>query len=138
MHEKTKFNELRDLLTKKEKELIEFEKHAPRIIEWFVNKMGNYFGCEQGSIKFSEFYRDKIYKFNITFRIPYEFENSLQNNMEIMDFEFSFYLKAPNSNVVYTDDFSEEIKINGININKDLSSLFEWIYEKIKSRIENL
>ncbi len=138
MTEQSKFNKLRELLTQKEKEIEEFEKHAPLIIEWFINKLGNYFGCEQGSIKFSDFYRDKIHKFNVTIRIPYKLELSPQNKMEIMDFEFSFYLISPSSNIIYTDEFTEDIKNNGININSDLNILFDWIFDKIILKIENL
>ena len=138
MTEQSKFNKLRELLTQKEKEIEEFEKHAPLIIEWFINKLGNYFGCEQGSIKFTEFYRDKIHKFNVTIRIPYKLEVSPQKKMEIMDFEFSFYLISPSSNIIYTEEFTEDIKNNGININSDLNILFDWIFDKIILKIENL
>ena len=132
-----KYDELKELLTRKEKARTEFDKQIPLIIEWFINKMNHFFECDQGSIRYNEFYKEKKYKFNITIRIPYETDDPFKNQLQIKDFEFSFYFISPDSSTLYSEDLSEKFKEKGVNINEDLNDIFEQIYQHIRDKIAN-
>lgn len=138
MENESRYNELKNLLTNKEKSRTEFEKQVPLIVEWFINKMHIYFACDRGCIRFNEFYKDKKYKFNVTLRIPFETEDPYQNRQQIKDFEFSFYFKSPDSNTVFSDDFDETLRNRGLNINNELNNIFDIMFKNIRVKIEHL
>ncbi|MBN1327247.1 MAG: hypothetical protein JW996_04795 [Candidatus Cloacimonetes bacterium] len=138
MIKNTRFQELRNLLSQKEKEKQEFETHVPLIIEWFITKLNSFFQCEQGSIKHDVYYHGTKYKFNLTIRIPFEIDSTEQNSMGIKDFEFNFFLAAPSTTILYSEDFDDEFKNKGYNLNKELNQIFDKIYCSIQNQIENL